>query len=105
MEFGQSRQHQTAKAPKAAGPQLPHAALIFHDAIEAKQAHRRRVRMHLDLEAAFLARCDRCSVAEAHCFQAAAKCSHVLSEGAPEICGMATCVEPAEVAIQLALRG
>jgi hypothetical protein len=92
------------KTVKLPGALLPRAALVFHDPVESEQAHCRCVRVYLDLETSFLARCHGYSVAETQCFQVPAEGDHLLGERAPKVRGVTTGVESAKVGVQLAFR-
>jgi len=99
------RHRKLAKTAKLSGTLLPPAALVFYDPVESEQADGRRVRVHLDLEEAFLARCHGRSVIEAQRLQFAAEGDHLWGERTPKVSSVTTCVEAAKVGIQLALRG
>jgi len=79
-------------------------ALVFHDLFQPEKLNARRVRMHLDLEATFLAGCDRRSVPESKRLQTLAEGDDFAREGTAEIRGMATGMKAPKIAIELALR-
>jgi hypothetical protein len=73
--------------------------------VEPEQADGRRVRVHLDLEPAFLAGCHARSMTEAECFEPAAEGDDLFGERTPKVSRVTTRVEAAKVGVQLAFRG
>jgi len=81
----------------------PRPTLVLYDSVEPEQIDGRRVRVHFNLKATFLAWCYGCPVAEAQCFQPSTEGDDVPREWTAKITGVATGVKAPEVAIQLAL--
>src|SRR5512142_847354 len=96
---------ETAKSTEHPAPLLPCTTLVLYDPVEPEQADRRRVRVHLDLELAVLARCHARSMTKAKCFEPPAERDHLFGERTPKVSRVTARVEAAKVGVQLAFHG
>ena len=105
LDLRKTSQHKSSQTAELAGAIVAPATLILDDAIEMKEAHGGRVRMHFDLEPAGLPRDHVGAVAKARRFQEAAKRHDIGGERTAEVRRVTAGVETAEVTIQLLFGG